>query len=98
MRLPYFDIVRMSITDPMHSFLLGLVRKETELNLAKLTPDQYKEFVERIKSVRMPHDIGRLPTNIFDSNDGLGYSGVTADQWKDIHCNICKTVLIQAAA
>ena len=22
-RLPYFDIVRMSITDPMHTFLLG---------------------------------------------------------------------------
>ena len=30
LRLPYFDPVRMVVLDPMHSFLLGLVRNETE--------------------------------------------------------------------
>ena len=27
-RLPYFDIIRMSITDPIHTNLLGLVHNE----------------------------------------------------------------------
>ena len=79
-RLPYFDIVRMSTTDPMHTFLLGMVRRETELNLQLLDPSQRNEFVRRIKSVRVPYDIGRLPSNIFDS--GEEPSGVTAAQWK----------------
>ncbi len=35
--------------------------------------------MRRVKSVRVPYDAGRLPTNIFD-HDGL--SGVTAAQWK----------------
>jgi len=33
LRLPYFDPVRMVVLDPMHSFLLGLVRKETDKHL-----------------------------------------------------------------
>ena len=79
LRLPYFDIVRMSATDPMHSFLLGLVKRETELNLQLLTPSQIQEFTRRVKGVRIPYDVGRLPTNIFDSES---VSGVTAEQWK----------------
>ena len=77
--LPYFDIVRMTTTDPMHTFLLGLVKKETELNLHILGYSKLQELNRRMKSVRMPYDIGRLPSNIFD-NEGI--SGITADQWK----------------
>jgi hypothetical protein len=40
LRLPYFDIVRMTTTDPMHTFLLGIVKKETELNLDLLNSMQ----------------------------------------------------------
>ena len=80
LRLPYFDIVRMATTDPMHTFLLGMVRKQTSLNLQLLAPLQRKEFVRRLKSVRVPYDIGRLPSNIFDA--GEEPSGVTAAQWK----------------
>ena len=29
-RLPYFDIIRMSITDPMRTILLGLVHNEAK--------------------------------------------------------------------
>lgn len=56
------------------------MKRETELNLDLLTAVQREEFVRRIKSVRMPYDVGRLPTNIFDN--GLGMSGVSAAQWK----------------
>ena len=78
-RLPYFDIVRMATVDPMHTFLLGMVKRETELNLDMLIPAEKKEFLRRLKKVRLPYDIGRLPSNIFDY-DGL--TGVTAAQWK----------------
>lgn len=80
LRLPYFDIVRMSSTDPMHTFLLGMVKRETELNLKLLDSSQTEEFLRRVKSVRVPYDIGRLPNNVFDRGEGL--SGITAAQWK----------------
>lgn len=79
-RLPYFDIVRMVTTDPMHTFLLGMVKRETELNLELLSSQQREEFVRRVKSVRIPYDVGRLPNNMFDHGEGM--SGVTAAQWK----------------
>ena len=75
-RLPYFDIVRMVTVDPMHTFLLGMVKRETELNLDVLTPAEKKEFLRRLKKVRLPYDIGRLPSNMFD------YDGLRAAQWK----------------
>ena len=80
LKLPYFDIVRMSVTDPMHTFLLGMVKRETVLNLRLLSSSQREEFIRRVKSIRMPYDVGRLPSNIFDSSDEM--NGVTADQWK----------------
>ena len=80
MRLPYFDIVKMCATDPMHTILLGMVKKETELNLRLLGASQKKEFIRRVKSVRVPYDLGRLPNNIFD--EGEEPNGITADQWK----------------
>lgn len=37
LRLPYFDSTRMAITDPMHTFLLGMVHNEVKLCLASLS-------------------------------------------------------------
>ena len=70
----------MAITDPMHTFLLGMVRRETELNLKELGAANLAEFIRRVKSIKVPYDVGRLPTNIFDQGEVL--SGVTAAQWK----------------
>lgn len=80
-RLPYFDIVRMTTVDPMHTFLLGMVKRETELNLSMLTPTDKSEFLRRLQSMKLPYDIGRLPSHIFD-DDMCSNSRVTADQWK----------------
>ncbi len=66
----------------MHTFLLGMVKKETELNYSILTPINKREFLRRLKSIRLPYDIGRMPTNIFDKDDTCCYTKVTADQWK----------------
>ena len=79
LRLPYFDIVRMTTIDPMHTFLLGMVKREAELNLELLTQADKCELKRRLKNIRLPYNIGRLPINIFDK-DRTG--GVTAAQWK----------------
>lgn len=78
----------MSITDPMHTFLLGLVRRETELNLDLLNIAQHREFTRRVKSIRIPYDVGRLPSNVFD--DSECNSGITADQWKTYICSYAR--------
>lgn len=82
-RLPYFDLVRTNCLDPMHTFLLGMVKKETELNMKLLSPSQKKEFLRRLKSVKLPYDLGRLPTNIFDGDSESGHFSCTAQQWKN---------------
>ena len=43
-RLSYFDIVRMSITDPMHTFLLGMAHNEIKLCLSSLPKDKKLQF------------------------------------------------------
>lgn len=45
-----------------------------------LSSSKMREFIRRVKSVRIPYDIGRLPTNIFDTSEVAGT--ITADQWK----------------
>ena len=66
-RLPYFDLVRGNCLDPMHTILLGMVQRETNF---KLSQQQKGEFLRRIKSLKLPYDIGRLPSNIFDCDSG----------------------------
>lgn len=70
----------MPTTDPMHTFLLGMVRREIELNLELLSTAKRREFVRRVKSVEIPYDVGRLPTNVFDQGEIV--TGITAAQWK----------------
>ena len=82
-RLPYFDMVRMLITDLMHTFYLGMVQNEVKLCLKSLLDDKLAEFSRRLNSTRMPYDLGRLPTGIKNS-DGL--TGLTAQQWNNFAC------------
>ena len=48
-----------------------MVKRETVLNLRLLSSSQREEFIRRVKSIRMPYDVGRLPSNIFDSSDEM---------------------------
>ena len=76
-------MVRMLITDPLHTFYLGMVQNEVKLCLKSLLDDKLAEFSRRLKGIRMPYDLGRLPTGIKNS-DGL--TGLTAQQWKNFAC------------
>lgn len=77
----------MTTIDPMHTFLLGMVRRETELNLAVMTPGEKCELSRRLKCVRLPYDIGRLPLNIFENDSLNGVSGkLTSPHVQDLAC------------
>ena len=82
--LEYFDIIKRMITDPMHTFLLGMVHNEVKLCLSSTAANNATEFESRIKRIRIPYDLGRLPTNIFNKSGGL--TELTAQQWKNFAC------------
>ena len=71
-----FDIIRMSKTDPMHTILLGLVHNEEKLCLSSPMMSQFYSHIQRVK---VPYDIGHIPSNINGKTD---LTSLTADQWK----------------
>ena len=80
LELEYFDIIRFCTVDPMHNLFLGTSKKMFQLwnDLKLFSTGQLKEIEERIKSIEVPSDIGRLPMRI-SSNSG----SYTAEQWKN---------------
>ena len=70
----------MSITDPMHTILLGLVHNEAKLCLSSLPNAKLSQFYSRIQRVKVPYDIGRIPSN---NNGKTDLTSLTADQWKN---------------
>lgn len=105
-RLPYFDPVRMVVVDPMHSFLLGLVKNESEKHLDKdnfnkkysMPSGKKKEFARRMKEMKVPYDVGRLPLHMTEKKT---LSGLTAQQLKNyivIYAKACLFNLIPAKA
>ena len=85
-----FDIVRMMITDPMHTILLGMVHNEIKLIISTLKVIQLSEFYSRIKAVKIPYDLGRLPKNL----NGDSLAGLTAQQWKNFACIYARPFLV----
>ena len=80
----------MMITDPMHTILLGMVHNEIKLIISTLTVNQLSEFYSRIKAVKIPYDLGRLPTNL----NGDSLAGLTAQQWKNFACIYARPCLV----
>ena len=94
-RLPYFDIIRMSQTDPMHTILLGLVHNEEKLCLSSPMMSQFYSHIQRVK---VPYDIGHIPSNINGKTD---LTSMTADQWKKfalIYARPCLSGLLSTNA
>ena len=58
-----FDVIRFCTVDPMHNLFLGTSKKMFQLwnDLNLFSKGQLTEFEERIKSIKVPSDIGRLP-------------------------------------
>ena len=80
LELPYFDAVVMCVIDPMHNLLLGTGKHMIEMwkKSGILTSNDFALIQEKVDSFIAPSDIGRLPLKI-----SSGFSGFTADQWKN---------------
>ncbi|PKC61562.1 hypothetical protein RhiirA1_398323 [Rhizophagus irregularis] len=82
-RLPYFDPVQFLIVDPMHCLFLGIAKwivTRLWIEERRLTSENLTTMQERANRMKLLSDIGRIPSKIMM---GEGFSGFTADQWKN---------------
>lgn len=80
LELPYYNVIRMCVVDPMHNLLLGTAKHI--LNLWKshgiLDSKCFESIQKKIDSFVTPGDVGRIPSRIQS-----GFAGFTADQWRN---------------
>ena len=83
-RLPYFDIVENFLVDPMHNLFLGPVEDVGNAIIIGdekfISADGRDIFQERMNSMRLAYDVGRLPRTMLQKRSGRG---ITAQQWKN---------------
>ena len=78
LELPYFDIVRYHIIDPMHNLLLGTAKHvmKTWISKRTITPRNLEIIEKEASKIKSPYDVGRMPLKISGN-----FAGFTADQW-----------------
>lgn len=76
--LPYLDLVRNHIVDPMHNLLLGTAKHVMKTWMAKgiVASKDLHVIEERVSKIQCPYDVGRIPLKI-----SSGFYNFTADQW-----------------
>ena len=76
--LPYFDVVRYHIIDPMHNLLLGSAKHVMKTWISKgiITSKDLEAIEEKALKIKSPYDVGRMPLKISGN-----FVGFTADQW-----------------
>ena len=62
--LPYFDMARMQITDPMNTYLLGMVQNELKICLKRLPDKRFGELYRCIKSSNLPNSNYQQPSSM----------------------------------
>lgn len=79
-RLPYFNIVRQHIVDPMHNLLLGTAKHMVSVwkDEGLLSKDHFENMQETIDNLLVPANLGRIPHKIHSQASSL-----TADQWRN---------------
>jgi hypothetical protein len=81
--LPYYNSIRFVVIDIMHNLFLGTSKRM--LNVWKerniLNCKHFQLVQEKILTLSVPQDIGRIPYKIES-----GMAGMTADQWKNWTC------------
>ena len=78
LRLPYLDIVRCHLIDPMHNLFLGTSKRMLTLwkDVGLLNHSDMEKIQEGIDGIIPPINIGRIPSKI-----SAGFAGFTAEQW-----------------
>ena len=77
-RLPYLNIIRHHVVDPMHNLYLGTSKNMIKLwkKLGILKLEHFDLIQSRLDDMNIPQGIGRVPHKIHSK-----FSGLTADQW-----------------
>lgn len=78
LELPYLDLVRFHIINPMHNLLLGTAKHvmKTWMKNEVIISQHLETIDERVSKIHSPYDIGHLPLKISSA-----FAGFTADQW-----------------
>ncbi|PKK69218.1 hypothetical protein RhiirC2_781276 [Rhizophagus irregularis] len=80
LRLPYHNLIRHLIVDPMHCLFLGIAHwivKKIWIDGRKLTKSHLEIMKSRAKQIKIPANLERIPSKI---STGEGFSGFTTDQ------------------
>ncbi|EDO31068.1 predicted protein [Nematostella vectensis] len=82
-QLPYYDAVRFLVIDPMHCLFLGIAKHCLTLwkQEGLLSDKDFRLLQIRVDAVVPPPEIGRIPSKV-----ATGFSGFSADQWKNWVC------------
>ena len=80
LELPYYDIVRFCVIDPMHNILLGTAKHMLTLwkSSGIIDDSHFKDIQDKVDTFVTPTDIGRIPGKI-----ASGFSSFTAEQWRN---------------
>ena len=73
LRLPYFDIIRCHLVDPMHNLFLGTTKKLLVIWKEQACLRNLDEIQNDIDKILPPANVGRIPYKI-----SAGFSGFTA--------------------
>jgi len=82
--------VKITVTDPMHNLYLGTAKHVFKLWIEPFTSANLLQIEAQAQLLRLPADIGRLPSNIssgfhLDTVVSLLTSGVTRSQYTHLY-------------
>lgn len=77
-KLPYFDVVRYHVINPMHNIFLGIAKHTMKVwkDLNLLNVKSYTVLQGRVDSVIPPPKIERIPRKL-----SAGFASFTAEEW-----------------
>ena len=80
LELPYYDVIRFCVVDPMHNLLLGTAKHMMSVWTSNgiINKSDLASIQEKVDSFVTPPDIERIPLKISSS-----FSGFTAEQWRN---------------
>ena len=80
LELPYYDVIRFSVIDPMHNLLLGTAKHMLSVwsSTGILNKSHFSIIQEKVDAFITPSHVGRIPSKI-----SSGFSSFTAEQWKN---------------
>lgn len=78
LELPYYNIVRCCVVDPMHNLLLGTAKRMLTVwkTTGVINESQFDTIQAKVDTFITPTNIGRIPGKI-----SSGFAGFTAEQW-----------------